>query len=90
MGPNEPHVTTNAYFGPNLTFLGPMFLILTEGRKSFGTHLTEKPPGKLVRIVFWPGIGSNGPEMPRFGPKCHFFGGGGWSKTFGSLISGNQ
>ena len=63
--------------------------------KSFGTHNTEKPPGQLVRIVFWSGIGSNGPKMMIFGQKCHYwakFGPfwGGRNKTFNILISGSQ
>ena len=38
----------------------------TGGSKSFGTHVMEKPPRDLV---FWPGMGLNGPKMPIFGPK---------------------
>ena len=40
---------------------------LTGGSKSFGTHVTEKPPRHLVCIVFWSATGPNGPEMPIFG-----------------------
>ena len=35
--------------------------------KSFGTHITEKPPRQLVRILFWSRIGSKGPKMPIIG-----------------------
>ena len=48
---------------------GPKILILLGRSKSFGTHVTEKPPRHLVRIVFWSGMGRNGPKMPMFGPK---------------------
>ena len=44
-------------------------LIFTGESKSFGTHITEKPPRHLVRIVFWSGIGRNRQKMPIFGPK---------------------
>ena len=81
--------------------LGPKILILMEVSKSFGTHITEEPHRHLVRIVFWLGMGSNGPKITIFGQRCQFkakFGRfwaktpflGGWSKTFGILISGNQ
>ena len=59
----------NAYFGPNLAFFGPKVLIFTGGSNSFGTHVTEKPLGHLVLIVFWSGMVPNGPKMPLFGSK---------------------
>ena len=62
-------MTNFAYFGPNSAVFEPKILILTGGSKSFGTHVTEKPPRHLVRIVFWSGIGRNGQKMPIFGPK---------------------
>ena len=80
----------NASFGPNLAVYGPKIQFFEAGSKTFGTHITEKPPTQLVRIVFWSGIGSNGPKMQVMGqiwPKIHFL--WGWSKTFGILISGN-
>ena len=46
-------MTKKAYFGPKLIVFGPMILIFAGGSKSFGTHVTQKPPGHLVRIVFW-------------------------------------
>ena len=35
------------------SFLGKKILIFTGESKSFGTHITKKPPGHLVCIVFW-------------------------------------
>ena len=66
-------MTKNAYFGPNLPVLWPKILILTGGSKSFGTHITEKPPRHLARIVYWSGMGPNGPKMPIFGQKSQFW-----------------
>ena len=62
-------------------------LIFTGGSKSFGTHMTEKPHGHLIRIVCWLGRGSNGPKMPIVGPKwqkCMFGAKFGliWAKKF--------
>ena len=68
-----PKMTKNAYFGPNLPVLWPKILILTGGSKSFGTHITEKPPRHLARIVYWSGMGPNGPKMPIFGQKSQFW-----------------
>ena len=51
-----------ASFGPNLAVYGP----------KIGTHVTENPPRHLVLIVFWWGMGSNGPKMPIFGQKASF------------------
>ena len=76
-------MTKNAYFGPNLAVLGPKILILTGGNKTFGTHLTEKQPTHLAHIVYWSGMGSNGPKMPIFGQKSQF-----WAK-FGRLWAKN-
>ena len=42
----------NASFGPNLAVYGPKILFFMEVSKSFGTHITEKPPRHLVRIFF--------------------------------------
>ena len=67
-----PKMTKNAYFGPILAVFGPKILIFMGVSKSFGTHIMEKPPRQLVRIVFRSGIGLNGPKMPIFGQKCHF------------------
>jgi len=67
-------MTKNAYFGPNLPVLWPKILILTGASKSFGTHITENPPRHLARIVYWSGMGSNGPKMPIFGQKKAYFG----------------
>ena len=64
----RPKINKNAYIGQNLAVFGPKILIFTGRNKSFGTHITEKPPRHLVCIVFWSGTGRNGP-MPIFGPK---------------------
>ena len=42
--------------------------------KSVGTHITEKPPGQLVRTVCWSGIGSNGPKNDDIWPKMSVLG----------------
>ena len=75
MGPNGPKMPIfgqkcqfRAKFG-RLWAKNPIFLGLS---KSFGTHITEKPPRQLVRIVFWSSIQSNGPKMPIFAQKCQF------------------
>ena len=54
---------------------GPKIIIFTGESKHFGTHVTEKPPTHLVRIVFWSGMGPNlgfglNTEIsgPNFGP----------------------
>jgi len=67
-----PKMTENEYFGRNLAVFWPKILIFMGVSKSFGTHIMEKPPRQLVRIVFWSGNRSNGPKMPIFGPKCQF------------------
>ena len=46
------------------------FVILAGGSKSFGIHITEKPPRHLVRIVLWLAMGSKGPKRPIFSQKC--------------------
>ena len=51
-----PKLTKNASFGPNLVVFGQKILFFTGEIKSFVTHITENPPGHLVRIVFWWGI----------------------------------
>ena len=79
-------VPKKAYFRPNLDVFGQKVLIFMGGSKSFGTHVTEQPPGHLVCIVFWSGIGRNGQKMPIFGPKwpkCIF-----WAK-FGRFWAKN-
>ena len=60
-----PKITKNAYFGPILAVFGPKILIFTGESKSFGTHIKDKPPRHLVRIVFW-----FGPKLP----KMHILG----------------
>ena len=55
-----------------LALFGPKNLGFTEGSKSFGTHITEKPPRHLVWIVFWLGKELNGPKIPIFGQNAKF------------------
>ena len=76
MGQKCQCLAKKANFGPNLAVYGPKILSFMEVSKSFGTHIMEKPPGQ-----FWAKFG-------RLGPKIQFLGGG--SKTFGTLLSGNQ
>ena len=62
MGQNAniwPKMTKNAYFGPNLAVFGAKILNCMGVSKSFITHITENPPMRLVRNVFWSGIGQN-------------------------------
>ena len=47
-------------------------LILTGESKIFGIHITEEPQKLLIRIIFWPAMGSNAyfePNLAVFGPK---------------------
>ena len=60
-----PKMTKNAHFGPNLAVFGPNILIPTGGSKSFGTHVTEKPPRHLVCIIF-------GRSWDQMGQKCQY------------------
>ena len=68
-----PKMTKNAYFGPNLAVLGPKILILSGGSKSFGTHVTEKPHTHLARIVYWSGMGPNGPKSQYLAKNASFW-----------------
>ena len=52
--PNEPNMHILGQIWP---FLRPKNLIITGGSKSFGTHVTEKTPKHLVRVVFWSAMG---------------------------------
>ena len=60
------------YFGQNLAVLGPKFLIFTGGSKSFGTHITEKPPRHLVHIVCWSAMRPDGQKCQYLAKKCKF------------------
>ena len=71
------------FLGPNLAVFGSKVLIFTGGSKRYGTLVTEKTPKHLVCIVFWSGMGSNGPKRPIFDQKSHF-----WAK-FGRLWAQN-
>ena len=94
-------MTKNADFGPILADFGPNSLIFMGVSKSFGTNITENHFGNLSALFFGHALdqmgqkcrylalnASFGPYLAFFGPKIHFL--GGWGKTFGSLISGNQ
>ena len=60
-----PKMTKNADFGPNLAVFGPKILIFMGVSKGFGTHISEKLPGQLVRIVF-------GQALDQMGQKCRY------------------
>ena len=64
-----PKLTQNADFGQNLVIFGQKILFFPGEIKSFVTHITENPPGHLVHIVFWSGIGQNVQKIAIFGPK---------------------
>ena len=65
MGQKCPYLARKASFGPNLAVFGPNILIPTGGSKSFGTHVTEKPPRHLVCIIF-------GRSWDQMGQKCQY------------------
>ena len=91
MGQKCPYLAKNATFGQKILFF-------TGEIKSFVTHITENPPGHLVHIGFLDEMGqkcrylaknaSFGPNLAVLGQRFQFLGGG--SKTFCTLISGNQ
>ena len=65
-------MTKDADFGPNLAVFGPKILIFMGVSKSFDTHITEKPPGQLILIVFWSGIGKMGQKCQYLAKKNNF------------------
>ena len=76
MGQNAniwPKMTKNAYFGPNLAVFGLKILICTGASKSFGNHIMKKPPGQLVRIVFWSAWEQIGQNADIWQKKCQFW-----------------
>ena len=77
MGQNCQYLAKNAIFGPNLAVLGPKILIFLGISKSFGAHITEKPPGhqKMTRNDNGPGPGRIYGETTvfTFGRKVFFF-----------------
>ena len=87
MGSNGPKMPIfgkkRVNFGPNLAINGPKILIFMGVSKSFGTHTTEKSSRQLVQIVFWSGIGSNGPKQPIYGQESPFL------AKFGCLLAKN-
>ena len=51
-------------------FLGAkMAVFRTNVLVYFGSEHIRKPPSHLVRIVFWSGMASNGPDRPMFSQK---------------------
>ena len=101
MGKKCQYLAKKTNFGPNLAVYGPKFLFFMGVSQSFVTKITEKPPRQLVRIAFWSAwdqMGQKGRYLAKnasfgsnlavLGPKFHIL--GGWNKTFGILISGNQ
>ena len=53
----------NANFKPNLVVFGQNILIFTGEIRRVVTHITENPPGHLVRIGFSSGMGRNGQKI---------------------------
>ena len=53
-------------------FFGPKIQIFMGVSKGFGTHIMEKPPRQLVRIVFWSGNRSNGPKCRYLAKNASF------------------
>ena len=80
MGHKCQYLAKKANFGPNLAVYGPKILGFMGVSKSSGTHITEKSRRQLFQIVFWSGMGSNGPKYPylttsaSFGPNLAVFG----------------
>ena len=99
MGQKWQYLAKYTNFGTNLAVFGPKISIFWEYIKFWYPH-NGKLPRHLV-CIFWSGMGSYWPKMTIFGQKCQFwakfyrswaqnpFDEGG-SKTFGTLISGNQ
>ena len=97
----QPHVAKIRIFGQNMAVFWAKNLNFYGREQKFGCKHNGKPPRHLVCIVFWTGIGWNGqkcqylakkasfgPNLAVFGAKIHFL--RGWSKTFGTFISGHQ
>ena len=61
-GSKLPSFGQKSQFGPNLAVYGPKILIFVGVSKVLVPTEWKKPPRQLVRIVFWSGIGSNGPK----------------------------
>ena len=60
-----PKMTKNVNSGHNLVVFGQKILIFTGETKSFGNHITEKPPRHLVRLFF-------GRAWNEMGKKCRY------------------
>ena len=54
-------------------FFGPKIQIFMGVSKGFGTHIMEKPPRQLVRIVFWSGVRSNGQKCQYLAENASFW-----------------
>ena len=70
----RPAVVTGA-----TNFKSAQILIITAVSKDFGNHIMKKPPGQLVRIVFWSAweqMVQNAdiwPKMPELRRNCPFY-----------------
>ena len=83
MGQKCQYLAQKCMFWARFVRFGLKILIFTEGGKSFGTQITEKPPKHFVRNFFLVGHGTTWaknanilPQMPNFavlGPKILIF-----------------
>ena len=94
-------MTKISYFGSIWAVFGPKILIFVGVSKSFGANITENHLDNLSALFFGQALDQMGQKCrylaqnaslgqiwPFLGPKPISWGGG--SKTFGTLISGNQ
>ena len=57
------------YFGVKMAVFGPNILIILEGSKSSGTHISENHLGTSFTLFLWSGMAPHETERPIFGPK---------------------
>ena len=97
MGQKCQYLTKNTNIGPNLVVFGPKILIFMRVSKSFGNHIMDnlfalsfgRHGSKCAKNAdIWPKWPVFGQIRLFLGQKSNFWRGG--SKTFGTLISGNQ
>ena len=62
-GENDPYVLKKAYFGANGRFWAKNPNCYRRKQNFWYPH-KGKPARHLVRLVFWSGIGRNGPKIP--------------------------
>ena len=57
--PTGHQMSRQGLYVPKKAYFGPKILIFTGGSKSFGTHVTEKPPWHLVQcsLLAWDQMG---------------------------------